>query len=81
MLETSTQARYVIPMAVSLAFGIVFATVITLFLIPSLYMLLDDSFRLGQRIRSGWHRYWALVLNREPAATAGESPANRQFEG
>lgn len=40
--ETSTQAQFVIPMAVSLAFGIVFATVITLLLIPCLYMVLDD---------------------------------------
>jgi hypothetical protein len=29
-------------MAISLAFGIVFATVITLLLVPSLYMILDD---------------------------------------
>ena len=36
-LETSLQAQIVIPMAVSLSFGILFATVITLFLIPALY--------------------------------------------
>jgi multidrug efflux pump subunit AcrB len=42
VLEPSLQARIVIPMAVSLAFGILFATVITLFLIPSLYLILDD---------------------------------------
>lgn len=42
VLEPSLQARIVIPMAVSLAFGILFATVITLFLIPSLYLMLDD---------------------------------------
>ncbi|MCW8877859.1 MAG: efflux RND transporter permease subunit, partial [Kangiellaceae bacterium] len=41
MFETSLQAQIVIPMAISLAFGILFATVITLFLIPSLYMILD----------------------------------------
>ncbi|MEE4294931.1 MAG: efflux RND transporter permease subunit, partial [Xanthomonadales bacterium] len=40
VLETSLQARIVIPMAASLAFGILFATVITLFLIPSLYIIL-----------------------------------------
>jgi multidrug efflux pump subunit AcrB len=42
MLEKSVQAQFVIPMAISLAFGIVFATIITLFLIPSLYMLQLD---------------------------------------
>tara|TARA_B100000965_G_scaffold9146_1_gene7082 strand:- start:725 stop:3958 length:3234 start_codon:yes stop_codon:yes gene_type:complete len=42
MTETSTQAQFVIPMAISIAFGIVFATVITLFLVPCLYVLQDD---------------------------------------
>ncbi|MCP4046243.1 MAG: efflux RND transporter permease subunit, partial [Gammaproteobacteria bacterium] len=36
IFETSLQAQLVVPMAASLAFGILFATVITLFLIPSL---------------------------------------------
>jgi predicted RND superfamily exporter protein len=42
MLETSTQAQFIIPMAISISFGIIFATVITLFLIPSLYVIQDD---------------------------------------
>lgn len=42
LLEDSLQAQFVIPMAVSLGFGIVFATVITLILIPCLYIVLDD---------------------------------------
>lgn len=42
LLESSLQAQLVLPMAVSLAFGIIFATVITLLLIPCLYMILDD---------------------------------------
>ncbi|MEM7019594.1 MAG: efflux RND transporter permease subunit [Pseudomonadota bacterium] len=42
LLETSMQAQMVIPMAVSLAFGILFATVITLILIPCLYVVLAD---------------------------------------
>ncbi|ROS05304.1 multidrug efflux pump subunit AcrB [Sinobacterium caligoides] len=42
LLETSVQAQFVIPMAVSLGFGIIFATVITLLLIPCLYMVLAD---------------------------------------
>ena len=42
LLETSVAAQLVIPMAVSLGFGILFATVITLVLIPCLYVILDD---------------------------------------
>jgi multidrug efflux pump subunit AcrB len=42
LLERSVQAQDIIPMAISLAFGIVFATVITLLLVPCLYMILDD---------------------------------------
>ena len=42
LLESSLQAQFVIPMAVSLGFGIIFATVITLILIPCLYIVLDD---------------------------------------
>jgi multidrug efflux pump subunit AcrB len=42
LFEKSLQAQIVIPMATSLAFGILFATVITLFLIPCLYLILDD---------------------------------------
>ena len=42
ILETSMQARFLIPMALSLGFGILFATVITLILVPALYMILED---------------------------------------
>jgi len=42
LLERSLQARFLIPMAISLAFGVMFATLITLFLVPSLYMILED---------------------------------------
>jgi len=41
MFEQSLPAKVIIPMAVSLAFGILFATVITLILIPSLYAILE----------------------------------------
>ena len=42
VLETSMQAQIVIPMAVSVAFGILFATLITLVLVPSLYVIAGD---------------------------------------
>jgi len=42
LLEKSMQARFLIPMAVSLAFGVLFATLITLILIPAAYIVLED---------------------------------------
>jgi multidrug efflux pump subunit AcrB/ribosome modulation factor len=42
ILETSVQAQFLIPMAVSLAFGVVFATLISLLLVPASYLLLDQ---------------------------------------
>ncbi len=42
LLETDLQAKFLIPMAISLAFGILFATTITLILVPCLYLILDD---------------------------------------
>ena len=41
LFEQSIQAKFIIPMAVSLAFGVVFATVITLFLVPIGYLILE----------------------------------------
>ena len=63
MAEKSVQAQYVQPMAISLSFGIIFATVITLFLIPSLYMLQLDFVRWSRDI-------WNLLLGREPEPRA-----------
>ena len=40
--EDSVQAQFIIPMAISLSFGIIFATVITLVLVPSMYGILND---------------------------------------
>lgn len=42
IFETSRQARFLIPMALSLGYGILFATVITLVLVPSLYLIIED---------------------------------------
>ena len=42
IFETSRQAKMLIPMAISLGFGILFATFITLILVPSVYLVLND---------------------------------------
>ena len=42
ILETSVQAQFLIPMAISLGFGILFATLITLLMIPAFYLIVED---------------------------------------
>jgi multidrug efflux pump subunit AcrB len=42
MFETSLQAQFVIPMAVGLGFAVLYATMVTLILVPCLYMILED---------------------------------------
>ena len=42
IFEDSLQAQYIIPMAISLGFGILFATLIVLVLVPCLYLILED---------------------------------------
>jgi multidrug efflux pump subunit AcrB len=50
MIERSVQAKFIIPMAISLGFGVLFATFITLFLVPCLYMMLEDGLTFVSRI-------------------------------
>ena len=54
-----------IPMAISLAFGVIFATVITMFLVPSLYLMLQD-----------WLEFWGLDESHDHS----QSPT-RRMEG
>jgi multidrug efflux pump subunit AcrB len=42
LFETSLQAQFLIPMATSLSFGVLFATAMTLFLVPAFYGILED---------------------------------------
>ena len=42
MMEKSLQAQFLIPMAVSLAYGVVFATFISLLIVPSVYLIIED---------------------------------------
>ncbi len=61
LMEKDLQAQFLIPMAASLAFGIIFATVITLFLIPSLYIVLADIKGLFTRKRFEDTRLHSMV--------------------
>ena len=53
LFEKSIQAQFLIPMAVSLATGIVFASLIILFLVPALLMIQEDVFRMATDFRPG----------------------------
>jgi multidrug efflux pump subunit AcrB len=65
IMETNFQARFLIPMALSLAAGVAFATILTLVLIPSLLTILNDLRRMTIRIRTG---QWATREDVEPSS-------------
>jgi multidrug efflux pump subunit AcrB len=52
MFETSLQAQFLIPMAISLGYGILFSTLITLFLVPINFLILED-------LKKCWRWYWS----------------------
>ncbi|MEM7402676.1 MAG: efflux RND transporter permease subunit [Myxococcota bacterium] len=66
ILETSMQARFLIPMAISLGFGVLFATLITLLLLPALYVVLDDLLD------------WIQGIGQQAVTTADQSAAPQQ---
>ncbi len=63
--ETSMQAQIVIPMAVSLSFGVLFATVVTLVFIPALYIIIEDIKQLFKRKKHNG------VISDDPVSTKG----------
>jgi multidrug efflux pump subunit AcrB len=52
LLERSLQAQFLIPMAISLAFGVLFSTAITLVLVPAVYLIIEDAKAVVQRTTS-----------------------------
>ncbi len=50
IFETSRQARFLIPMAISLGFGVLFATLITLALVPSIYLIVEDLKHIAHKL-------------------------------
>jgi len=51
ILETSVQARFLVPMAISLGFGVLFATFVILLMVPCAYLVLDDIAVLIERFK------------------------------
>ena len=64
ILETDLQAKFLIPMALSIAAGVAFATLLTLVLIPSLLVIVNDLRLLAFRVRRG---SWPKRVAVEPA--------------
>ncbi len=52
LLERSLQAQFLIPMAISLAFGVLFATFVTLLLVPASYLIFEDLLGLWPRAKA-----------------------------
>ena len=63
MLEQSFQARFLIPMAISLVFGLMSSTVLTLFALPAVMVVIDD-------IKRAVHRLWTGRSQADAAPTA-----------
>lgn len=77
IMETNMQAKFLIPMALSLASGVAFATVLTLVLIPSLLVILSDFRRLVFRYKYG---HWPTSREEvEPARTRYQDPLERKL--
>ncbi len=66
IFETSRQAKFLVPMALSLGFGILFATFITLVIVPSLYMTIED----GKRVVGNTWRFLFPAPAPEPPGLA-----------
>ena len=56
LFEKSMQAQFLIPMAASLGFGVIFATLVTLILVPAGYLILEDLLGLFRSGASGTAR-------------------------
>ena len=65
MLEQSFQARFLIPMAISLVFGLMSSTVLTLFALPATMVAIDDVIRLFKRL---WNGHWTTEAQPEPTS-------------
>ena len=68
MFETSVQAQFLIPMAIALAYGVIFSTAITLLFVPAAYLILDDiQGYLGLRGRSSEASPQSVIAGSEAA--------------
>ncbi|MFP4381281.1 MAG: efflux RND transporter permease subunit [Candidatus Sumerlaeia bacterium] len=80
IFETSRQARFLIPMALSLGYGILFATFITLFIVPSLYMAIEDGVKLLRAFRFFLFARPGAAIKSEEKEKAPELAARQGLE-
>ena len=52
LFERSLQAQFLKPMAIAIGFGVLFATFITLLMVPCLYLILEDLKKIGTAVLS-----------------------------
>lgn len=81
ILEPSLQAQFLIPMAVSLAFGVLFATFVTLVLVPAGYLIVEDLTLLPSRLRALAGRLIARPRAQEATDGDGVAATTRQQAG
>ena len=74
MFETSLQAAFVIPMAVALGFAVMYATLVTLLLVPRLYMVFED-------IRNFFYAIFRFIFRRNNTASVNTDIANNDPVG
>jgi multidrug efflux pump subunit AcrB len=68
ILETSVQARFLVPMAISLGFGILFATFIVLLLLPCQFLIVEDILNLVGKTQRKSEQATPAMLPPEPEA-------------
>lgn len=71
MQEQSLQAQFLIPMAISLAFGVVFATLVTLIMVPATYSVQADFMALGR---------WFVTDDEKEAAESKKASAANELD-
>ena len=74
MMERSLQAQFLIPMAVSLAYGVLFATTVTLFLVPCAMLAAEDCRVLLMRFRNWYFQPFAKKKLGTPSSESTPSP-------
>lgn len=60
ILETSKEAKFLIPMAISLGVGVLFSAIITLFIVPCNYLIVEDFTKTWRRIFGSRHEEEAV---------------------
>jgi multidrug efflux pump subunit AcrB len=72
LFEKSLQAQFLKPMAIAIGFGVMFATFITLLMVPCLYLILEDLKKVGR----WFFRFLGFTIARQPPMDAPATETN-----